>query len=133
MNNLGMRRKKYRRTWRRRRRRQRGGGKKKAADKTRKLVKNARMRAREKTRKAREETRKFDEMMELFGYNNSNEFSYSNEYSSENDTPKKTSRWIYLLFLLLAVGSSFYLYYQLANYNYSIYLSKLLHRNLDCY
>jgi len=92
MNNLGMRRKKYRRTRRRRRRRQRGGGKKKAADKTRKLVKNARMRAREKTRKAREETRKFDEMMELFGHNNSNEFSYSNEYSSENDTPKKRVR-----------------------------------------
>ena len=98
MNNLGMRRKKYRRTRRHRRKRQRGGGKKKAADKTRKLVKNARMRAREKTRKAREETRKFDEMMELFGHNNSNEFSYSNEYSSENDTqlPKKSGTYAQL-------------------------------------
>ena len=28
---------------------------------------------------------------------------------------KKTSRWIYLLFLLLAVGSSFYLYHELKN------------------
>ena len=96
MNNLGMRKKRYRRTRRRRRRRQRGGGKKEAADKTRKLVKNARMRAREKTRKAREETRKFDEMMKLFGHNNSDEFSYSNEYSSENNTPKKPGTYAQL-------------------------------------